>query len=127
VKDTVDSAAQVDPIPERTCTMTTKLILTSIAFLSLAASIVNGAEKGAVIAKKDLPASITAKSAKTAKHSDSIPSCAKGRLVSAWGDIAKADGIEKVDTESHPCFAENEIYVCRAFGKLSIRCENPAK
>jgi hypothetical protein len=92
-----------------------KLVLTQaiILALTLASSFANA--EGKVIARKDLPAAI-ASDAKKAPKFPGIPSCAKGRMVTTEWPAS-------VDKTDHKCADSSTLYVCAAFGKLSVRCE----
>jgi hypothetical protein len=91
-----------------------KLVLTQaiILALTLAASFAHA--EGKVIARKDLPDAIA--SAQKAPKFPGIPSCAKGRMVTTEWPAS-------VDKTDHKCADSSTLYVCAAFGKLSIRCE----
>lgn len=102
--------------------------------LSLAAF---GAEKGKetnapkVIKKADLPASIVSFSAKKTPKFPGVPACSKGRAVMTWNEVNALPGPEKDSVATYPgdtggdhkCSDAKTLYVCVAFGKLSIRCE----
>ena len=71
--------------------------------------------EGKVITRKDLPAAVQGDSKKAPKF-PGIPSCAKGRIVTTtWP--------ESVEKANHKCADATTLYVCAAFGKISIRCE----
>lgn len=104
----------------RTLIATLVLSLATCA-VSLAAF---GAEKGNVIPRKDLPASITAQSAKKAPKFPGIPACAKGRILTDWGTVMDLDDSLTPDkVREHKCSESKAIYACAAFGKMSVRCE----
>ena len=73
------------------------------------------AAEGKIIPRAELPASV-AKTAKKEPKFPGIPACARGRLeTSTWP--------ESVSQDKHPCKDAQNIYVCQAFGKISVRCE----
>jgi len=97
-----------------------KTIATVIAAFSLYATAY--AAEGKVIPRDDLPAAIktTPKSAASAKF-PGVPACRKGRL-----ETTTSDEIVKTYLSDHPahkCAEASTVYVCAAFGNLSIRCE----
>ena len=99
--------------------MKTYLSIISLGLAFAASQSAFAADKGQVIPRDKLPASMTAKAAKEAKF-PGIPSCAKGRLVSnEWP--------QSVEQKGHPCQDSNDLYLCAAFGKVSIKCEKPGK
>ena len=97
----------------------TTLFFQSIA---IAASLYAGFAhaEGKVIARKDLPAAVQG-DAKAAPKFPGIPSCAKGRLeTNVWPEsVSKTSESGK----AHKCADAQTLYVCAAFGKLSVRCE----
>jgi hypothetical protein len=101
--------------------MTTKTLIAQLVLISatLYAGFA-GAEgkvaEGKVIARKDLPQAMTAKTTKAPKF-PGIPACAKGRLQT---DVWPAGSEQK----GHKCADAQTLYVCAAFGKLSIKCED---
>lgn len=75
------------------------------------------ADKGAVIARKDLPA--TLKGGKATKTSDGIPGCQTGRVsmgVKDLGDWAETHA-------KHECSSASTVLVCRVGKNISVRCE----
>jgi hypothetical protein len=98
--------------------MKTYLSIISLGLAFAASQSAFAADKGTVIPRDKLPASMTAKVAKEAKF-PGVPSCAKGRIiVDKW-----PTSVEQAD---HPCKDAQDLYVCVAFGKISVKCENPA-
>jgi hypothetical protein len=92
----------------------TAFIIAVISIATIGICSISWGAEGKVIAKKDLPASIQA--AKNAPKFPGIPSCAKGRLeTTEWP--------ASVDKDKHPCADAQTLYVCAAFGKVSVRCE----
>lgn len=95
-------------------TLITALILS--ASLSIA-SLAFAADKGTVIARKDLPA--TLKGGKAVKASDGIPGCQTGRVsmsVKDLGDWAETHA-------KHDCSSASTVLVCRVGKNISVRCE----
>jgi hypothetical protein len=94
------------------------VIIFALAFGTISALVSNachGAEAGTVVPRKDLPAAV-AGTAKKAEKFPGIPACANGRLVTHdWPPSVEKDG--------HECAVASELYVCAAFGKISVRCE----
>lgn len=78
---------------------------------------------GKVITKADLPESIkTAKKDKAAKF-PGIPSCSVGRLETDWSTVMDIGDWDEPKVKAHACNSAKNVYVCAAFGKLSVRCE----
>lgn len=76
--------------------------------------------EGKVIARKDLPAAVQGDAKKESKF-PGIPSCAKGRLeTNVWPESASKT---TEAGKAHKCADAQTLYVCVAFGKLSVRCE----
>jgi hypothetical protein len=99
--------------------MRTYFSIISLGLALAASQSAFAADKGAVIPRDKLPASMTAKEVKPAKF-PGLPACSKGRLVvTEWPESVKQD--------KHPCADSSELYVCTAFGKVSVKCENPNK
>ena len=92
-----------------------KLVLAQAIILAATLATSFAHAEGQVIARKDLPAAIAGDSAKAVKF-PGVPSCAKGRLVTTEWPAS----VEKKD---HKCADASQLYVCAAFGKISIRCE----
>ena len=94
----------------------TRILILAQAF-AIAATLYAGFAhaEGKVIARKDLPAAVQGDAKKASKF-PGVPSCAKGRLVTK-------DWPESVDKAGHKCADAQTLYVCAAFGKLSVRCE----
>ena len=93
-----------------------KLVLAQAIILAATLATSFAHAEGQVIARKDLPAAIAGDSAKKDAKFPGVPSCAKGRLVTTEWPAS----VEKKD---HKCADAQTLYVCAAFGKLSIRCE----
>ena len=97
----------------------TTLFFQSIA---IAASLYAGFAhaEGKVIARKDLPAAVQG-DAKAAPKFPGVPPCANGRLeTTVWPEsVSKTSESGK----AHKCADAQTLYVCAAFGKLSVRCE----
>ena len=92
-----------------------KLVLTQAIILAATLATSFAHAEGKFIARKDLPAAV-AGDAKKAPKFPGVPSCAKGRLVTTEWPAS----VEKKD---HKCADASQLYVCAAFGKISIRCE----
>ena len=99
--------------------MKTYLSIISLGLAFAASQSSFAADKGQVIPRDKLPASMTAKVAKEAKF-PGLPACAKGRtIITTWPESVTKDG--------HPCQDANDLYACVAFGKVSVKCEKPGK
>jgi len=88
--------------------------------------IANAAEpsKGKVIAKKDLPAAIaTPAKAKGSTKFPGVPACSKGRMLTDISTVMDLDDSRPDWWKNHKCYGKPEVYICTAFGKLSVRCE----
>ena len=92
-----------------------KLVLTQAIILAATLATSFAHAEGKFIARKDLPAAVATVAKKSAKF-PGVPSCAKGRLVTAEWPAS-------VERKDHKCADASQLYVCAAFGKLSIRCE----
>jgi len=106
------------------------LIVISVFFAIVALSIAaSGAEptKGKLVKRADLPAAIQApKASKTAAKFPGVPSCRVGRLETDWGtvyDLTPGDAKPSEVWAKHACQGKDTVYVCAAFGKLSVRCQ----
>lgn len=95
-----------------------------LAVILAGLSLAFGAEtKGKVIATKDLPPSITSKAKSTANKFPGIPACSMGRMLTDMSTVMDLDDSRPDWWKSHKCYNKPEVYVCTAFGKLSVRCE----
>jgi hypothetical protein len=102
------------------------LIAISVFFAILAlASWAGAAEpaKGKVIPRAELPADIQApKTSKTAAKFPGVPSCRMGRLETSEYDTEPLL-TWRGQNQNHKCFDAKVVYVCAAFGRLSVRCQ----
>ena len=99
--------------------MKTYLSIISLGLAFAASQSAFAADKGQVIPRDKLPASMTAK-VKADPKFPGLPACAKGRVVSnEWP--------QSVEQKGHPCQDANDLYLCSAFGKVSVKCEKPGK
>jgi hypothetical protein len=79
--------------------------------------------EGKIIKRADLPETIkTAKKDKSAKF-PGIPSCNVGRLETDWSTVMDIGEWSEAKVKAHSCASSKTVYVCSAFGKLSVRCE----
>jgi hypothetical protein len=100
-------------------TTTFAIILSMFA----AQQIAFGAE-GKIIKRADLPEAVkAAKSAKKASKFPGIPSCSVGRLETDWSTVMDIGSWDETRVKAHACGSAKTVYVCSAFGKLSVRCE----
>jgi hypothetical protein len=106
------------------------LIAISVFFAILAlASWAGAAEptRGKVIPRAELPAAIQApRTSKTAAKFPGVPSCRVGRLETDWGtvyDLTPGDAKPSEVWAKHACQGKDTVYVCAAFGTLSVRCQ----
>jgi len=95
-----------------------------VAFVILVSSNVVAAEKGKFVPTKDLPATIKnpSKTTTTDPKFAGIPSCSVGRVVLKDHDSEPMLTWREAN-QNHKCYDAKEVYACRAFGKLSVRCE----
>lgn len=96
------------------------LIIAAIVFAS-ATAFASEPTKGKFIPKDELPAAIQAPAKKAPKF-PGVPTCAKGRL-----EITDHDSEPMLTwrgaNQGHRCYDAGTVYVCAAFGKLSVKCE----
>lgn len=99
--------------------MKTYISIISLGIALAASQATFAADKGQIIPRKDLPA--TLKGGKAPKSSDGIPSCTTGRA-----KMDSSEGVVKewaATHEKHDCAGAATVYVCRAGKNLSVRCE----
>lgn len=97
-----------------------KTIATIIIALTLSTSAL--AESGKVIPRAELPEAVKSSSSKGPAKFPGIPACSKGRIETS-DRAAEPLATFFAEHQDHKCASAATVYVCVAFGKLSVRCE----